>query len=300
MNDRGKYGHHVGAALSAREQFNRLDEIVKKHAMFWMSVGQKYPTPELHAFLHDLWNPFYRMWLETSEKIIHNVDENTFHSFPLHAGDVITSPQAAVRAAAQDLSELRKLASQLGISVPDIGSAGPQGGQYGQVGYGTAVGEILHTPSNVENALDQLHREIMQFGQAVMAWSRQASLDVMRDPEIAKLYQATKQAFEDIERVPTKGAASNPFIRDPNTQQERIARVAKYHKLKANLDQAVLQHHGFPTWDRTTWQPFFNNWQLFHEEKKTIPWQTLPLSGTWDQIQDYWQKFLDTRRTAPF
>lgn len=282
---RGEYGlsQQRGRALLGAQStgaFNRLRAIVAQHEDFWGRVAQHsygHNAQVMKAWLHTAWDPWF-MAFDTAVTAGGGVlDDNTATAF------------------AHSLTALRQLAQSSSwlVPVPALQTEARDA-----VG---AEGSLLgHTPGDVENELDQLHTEIMQFGQEVMNWSHQVNSDVMSDPAIAKLYQATKQAFDDVERVPAKGASNNPFLRDPKTQQERIARVAKYHELKTKLDQAILQHHGAPTWDKTTWQPFFDGWLRFHEDKKDVPLQSWPLSGTWDRIQDYRQRFIDTRKNAPF
>lgn len=45
------------------------------------------------------------------------------------------------------------------------------------------------------------------------------------------------------------------------------------------------------------WRPLMNEWTQFHEEHEHW-WNNLPLSGAWDRIQDFRQRFLDVRNKA--
>lgn len=157
-----------------------------------------------------------------------------------------------------------------------------------------------HTPGDVENELDQLHGEIDQFGAEVTAWSNQLDERVRAEPDIKRL-QADQQAAFDAANRPLGADPHNPMVHEKADSPARVAAVTKWHELQAKWDDAFAKRRAaFSTWDKMVWTPFYNGWRRFYDEKKHIALQTLPLSGTWDRIQDYRKKFVDTRNGAPF
>jgi len=84
---------------------------------------------------------------------------------------------------------------------------------------------------------------------------------------------------------------------------QRVAAVNRARELSQKAQDVEYKVRGqFPLvqWDRSTWTPFFASWSKFHGEKKDIPLQTWPLSGTWDRIQDYRTQFINLYNKAPF
>jgi hypothetical protein len=105
---------------------------------------------------------------------------------------------------------------------------------------GDAGSYFGHTPGDVEDELNQLHNEIMQFGQEV---------------------------------------------------RDQIFTHGTWNFLPGVTSQNPLYKYFL-----TVWEPFINGWLAFRGEKIDIPLQTLPLSGTWDRIQDYRKKLIDIRK----
>lgn len=160
------------------------------------------------------------------------------------------------------------------------------------------VGAVIHTPGETETELDTLHGEIMQFGQEADAWV--ASLGT--DDASARLAAAQRSAWDELRAFEqtSKVSKANPLLRSDGW----IPQWEKLHKKYADLTEQranyVAQHPQEPAWYRTTWKPFFDEWEHFYEGKKNTPLQLWPGSGTWDYVQDYRQKLIDIRKAAPF
>ena len=103
----------------------------------------------------------------------------------------------------------------------------------------------LHSSNDVSDELDQLHGEMMQFGQ------------------------------EMIEQL---------FRQEPEYRGWDIPR--------ADASPAML------AWRRTVWVPFWDEWMKFRDVHGNSFWQNLPLSGAWDRIQDFRQRFIQIRDGA--
>ena len=225
------------------------------------------------------------------------------------------------------------------------------------VGQGSIFG---HTPTDVENELDQLHGELMCFGQEVIELTRplkeQATVTAQqeRDEELpawkvvesfqplvdevyriekllneaglpAKItaeWRAQHPPYDNIRFMPiapfaaSKGvppkkaedlktqfiAAKEALDKFMSTAQRReaIKRARELSTQRSELEGKALGEAPLVQWSRSVWTPFFDGWRKFREEKKDIPLQTWPLSGTWDRIQDYRRQWVNLRKNAPF
>jgi hypothetical protein len=215
------------------------------------------------------------------------------------------------------------------------------------VGQGSIFG---HTPGDVENELDQLHNEMMGFGQQLIELVKKeedqarALVQKERDEELAawnvvesfqpqvnEVYRIEKllnQAGVDKkitarwreESIPPyadivmTGLGKNDGLKQQfiaamtaldkvMPRAQRIAAIKRSRELTDRRSEAELKRQGeFPLsqWRRSTWDPFFAGWMKFRSEKKDIPLQTWPLSGTWDRIQDYRTQFGDLYKKTPF
>ncbi len=215
------------------------------------------------------------------------------------------------------------------------------------VGQGSVFG---HTPKDVENELDQLHGEMMGFGQEVIELMKplegqaQAAVKKARDeefaawkivdsfqPQVNEVYRIEKllnaagvdkkitavwreesvPPYADIMVTPTGKAESlkQQFIAAktaldkvmPKAQRrEAIKRARELSGVRSELEGKQLGEFPLIKWKRSVWDPFFAGWRKFYGEKKDIPLQTWPLSGTWDRIQDYRKQYVDLRKNAPF
>jgi len=185
-----------------------------------------------------------------------------------------------------------------------------------------------HTPGEVADELDQLHGEIMSFGISLRALaekdeqaklSSDATVQQARANELAakKVMESFRPLVDAVERVKAKiatDADSSPYIMELHDAQlaldtfmpvdKRHEAVIAYKNLadeRAALERAALERKptALETWERNTWQPFFDTWMKLRELKQK-PAQTWPLSGTWDRIQEYRQQFRDLYDRAPF
>lgn len=43
---------------------------------------------------------------------------------------------------------------------------------------------------------------------------------------------------------------------------------------------------------QSAWEPFLREWLHFRSQKRDVPWQTLPLSGTADMLRSYRERFV--------
>ena len=84
---------------------------------------------------------------------------------------------------------------------------------------------------------------------------------------------------------------------------QRHAAVKRSRELsdrRSELEYKAQGESPLVQWKRSVWDPFIAGWTKFYREKKDIPLQTWPLSGTWDRIQEYRQQWIDLRKNAPF
>lgn len=171
-------------------------------------------------------------------------------------------------------------------------------GQYGGRARPHAyVGAIIHSPGETETELNTLNGEIMQFGQEAAAWNMSHS---GMDSTASQLDTAQRKAWDVLHAYEQQSHADpkNPFLRAGTAEWEALRK--KYIDLREQFAAYVAQHPQSSPWFRTTWQPFYDDWSRFYHEKKDIPLQLWPGSGTWDHIQDYRKKLLDIRSKAPF
>lgn len=195
---------------------------------------------------------------------------------------------------------------------------------------GGAGSYIGHTPGEVADELDQLHGEIMGFGQQLQTLVEKDEakrIDESGDAGLKQLlteYQSLSKIekswlplVREIDRIKEKlvNAPESPALllemRDAMLKIDAIMlpdqRVQTVQRLRALADQiaaakATTLGHGataLEMWDRNVWQPFFNTWMKLRELKQK-PAQTWPLSGTWERIQDYRQQFRSLYFGAPF
>jgi len=229
-------------------------------------------------------------------------------------------------------------------------------GQYGDVcgqyvSTGVGQGSIIpHTPTEVEDELDQLHGELMCFGQEVIELTKpleagaRGTVQTVRNEELAawkvvnsfqplvdEVYRIEKQLnaagvdskvtavwreeseppYADIVVVSTGRAEpiKQQFIQAKRAldsfmpkarRREAIKRARELSGQRSELEGKALGESPLVQWTRSVWVPFFESWRKFHSEKKDVPLQTWPLSGTWDHIQDYRKQWIDLRKNAPF
>jgi hypothetical protein len=50
---------------------------------------------------------------------------------------------------------------------------------------------------------------------------------------------------------------------------------------------------------KNVWRPLMSEWLTFRDKHQDSFWQNLPLSGAYDRVQDYRQRFLSVRAQAP-
>lgn len=215
------------------------------------------------------------------------------------------------------------------------------------IGQGSFLG---HSPTDVENELDQLHGELMCFGQEIIELLKgpegQAKTAVQKardeeltawkivdsfQPQVNEVYRIEKllndagvpkktteywrnqslPPYADIIAYPAGKAESlkQQFIAAkkaldavmPAAQRwETVKRARELTNTRSELEAKALGQSPLVQWKRSTWDPFFGGWTKFRSEKKDIPLQTWPLSGTWDRIQEYRQQWIDLRKNAPF
>jgi hypothetical protein len=168
-------------------------------------------------------------------------------------------------------------------------------GTYGalRVGEGSVFG---HTPGDVEDELNQLHGEIMAFGQQFLELAKPIEDRVKR--EFDAMFKQEQAATEALRQQ----MDLFPDPKDPK-RKEAVERYMAWFRAPSKVHALYDKRLGeFPLihWGRTAWGPFFHSWSKFYHEKKDIPLQSWPLSGTWDRIQDYRQQFIDLRKKAPF
>lgn len=163
-------------------------------------------------------------------------------------------------------------------------------GQYGSVSVGE--GSIFpHTPGEVEDELDQLHGEIMQFGQEVSEKEKLATIEQLAsNPEVQQFRAEEDAAYAYLKTIPEKAAG----------RIEAVKRAKEASDKRAAAEHRSLTKPPLLEWDRTVWKPFLNAWINWRSAKKDIALQLWPMSGTWDHIQDQRQKFIDIRANAPF
>jgi hypothetical protein len=186
------------------------------------------------------------------------------------------------------------------------------------VGQGSIFG---HTPGDVENELDQLHSEIMGFGQQLIELIKneddqaKAVVQKVRAEELAAW--KVVESFQPL--VKARDQARDAFAKNPSRlsdfvaaeqalekfmpaarRQEVSARANELSQRRADLEYKARGEMPLTQWRRSTWEPFLAGWMKFHGEKKDIPLQAWPLSGTWDRIQDYRKQFVDLYSNAPF
>jgi hypothetical protein len=131
------------------------------------------------------------------------------------------------------------------------------------VGNGSLFG---HTPGDVENEIDQLHSEYMQFQQQLQ---NQVYLTSSEARMAGLGYGAAPEEIKQGKGYVPEGTFARPGV-SPDLL----------------------------TWSRDAFSPFGKAWLAFRSEHKDIPWQNLPLSGTWDRIQDFRQKLINLRASA--
>lgn len=116
-------------------------------------------------------------------------------------------------------------------------------------------------------------------------------------------------AARDARRVQTM---SGDAIRWPAEVSEEVARLhaemmAFGQELRTQLfgptdsgfDQLLPgQPPELAEWYRLVWRPFVNDWLSFHAWHDDSFWQNLPLSGSWDKVQEFRKKFIDLDREA--
>ena len=167
---------------------------------------------------------------------------------------------------------------------------------------------LVRTPSEIEDELNQLHSEIMQFGQEVLEQEQNATDRIKEEPEykaILEKWRAEAERWKTLPEVPRapfpdflpgdrpSAPADAPRVLSVKRQQELQNEAADYFNRRVNT---------LPIWPwvRTIWNPFNKDWQLFRESKIDIPAQLWPGSGVWDRVQDYRKKFIEIRSKAPF
>jgi hypothetical protein len=171
--------------------------------------------------------------------------------------------------------------------VNDRGHYGTRG-RYGAPFVGN--GSIFpHTPTDTENELDELHSEIMQFGAEIIEKTNKTIAEqVSANPEVQRL-RAEELAAYAYEKTQTGIAAVEAV------KKSRAATVKR-----ADAEQRLMANPPLLQWKRSVWDPFSARWLAYRSEKKDIPLQMWPMSGTWNHIQDERQKLIEIRRNAPF
>ena len=148
-----------------------------------------------------------------------------------------------------------------------------------------------HTPTEVDDELEQLNGEILQFGQEVIERADKSIAEqISADPEVQRLRADEKAAFDRSETLP-----QGSFDRIEAVKQARVIQ-----ETRAAAERRLLAKPPLLAWKRMAWDPFVHAWNAWYSEKKDIPMQTWPLSGTWDHIQDQRKKLIDIRNAAPF
>jgi len=187
---------------------------------------------------------------------------------------------------------------------------------FGATTVGAAIvgqGSIVpHTPGEIEDELDQLHGEIMQFGQEVAEKLRNPEYArASADSETQRLRAEEDAAYAYESSLPTPPPPSEwmkhpqdilRFKREYDTQIAAAKKAKAASQARADHEQRVLGTQASPTlaWAQSTWDPFFRSWNKWRGEKKDIPLQLWPGSGAWDRIQDYRAQYIDIRNNAPF
>ncbi len=274
--------------------------------------------------------------------------------YPDHAALEITITDRELRSVDKLDSDRQRYEAILRKITPKLRSFGATTvGAAIHVGHGVHIGQgsiFGHTPTDVENELDQLHGELMCFGQEVIELTkpldrgaREAAQNARNEelaawkvvdsfqPLVNEVYRIEKllnQAgvskklteswreesippYADIVLMPTGKAeplkqrfiAAKTALDKFMPKAQRLAAIKRARELsdqRAEHEREVLGESPLVQWTRSVWRPFFDSWQKFHSEKKDIPFQTWPLSGTWDRIQDYRKQWIDLRKNAPF
>ena len=188
---------------------------------------------------------------------------------------------------------------------------------------GAVIG-LVRSPTEIDDELDELHNEVMAFGTQL-----QEQVDRNRPtetPEIRAIhdeYLRLKKQEDtwlplkrDVERIQAQlEASANPFELGPELQKAQMAlekhtprakREEVIARLREIADRLSSKRHERGSedpifrWSATVYEPFASNWISFRAQKKDVPLQTLPGTGTWDRIQEYRQQFVDLYNSAPF
>ncbi len=213
-------------------------------------------------------------------------------------------------------------------------------GQYGDLTRPNAVGRGifgrgdclivgLHSPTEVDTELEELHGEIMAFGheaglkvkqvedqlradnsklraEAHSAWEQIKQWEPQAR-EVDRLREAIEQST-DVTQLPllhAKLAAANVALDQAAkmARPDRKAAIVHAQELTARagqIEEGHLRETPLGQWSRLALEPFVERWLTFYHQKKDVPAQTWPLSGTWDHIQDFRQQYIDVRTHAPF
>ena len=187
----------------------------------------------------------------------------------------------------------------------DVYNAAPQ--ERAPYGDRALVG-FVRTPSEIEDELNQLHSEVMQFGQEVIEQEQNAANRIKEEPEYKEILakwaaeEARLKTLPESPRAPfpdflpgdrPPAPADAPRVLSMKRQKELQKEAADYFNRRVNT---------LPIWpwSRTIWDPFSKDWQHFRRSKIEISAQLWPGSGVWDRVQDYRKKLIEIRSKAPF
>jgi hypothetical protein len=122
---------------------------------------------------------------------------------------------------------------------------------YGYYPYGLGPGGVMVGRADTQEEIEQLHADIMRFGQTVLGHVAAATDLIQQGPEQRALRQQTSAAYDHIEALP------------PNSQ-DRIAAVSRYRDLQ-NQEADDFNRRALSSpilrWNQRTWRPFFDAWQ---------------------------------------
>ena len=151
--------------------------------------------------------------------------------------------------------------------------------------------------------IDAEQREVAKVHESIrplVAERNRLRNETKRLSGLVRQYPGELKNLVDAQLALQAAQAKIDKIKSPAELDALTKRGLQLQKRRGEIEKAQRLDDPLIRWNETVWQPFFEGWRLYHEQKTDVPAQTWPLSGTWDQIQDYRKQFIELRSKAPF